>query len=187
MAASRISHRPSRPRGTPSFRSLLAHSQATESGPARYSNSSPISILMVQEGKFRIVSTSVSCVELTRVTSGFDRPGTTPRLIDVNYGNLPLDPLIQPRIAPQTWQAVVHGDDKLPDSWRWSTTNRVTFICHSQGGTTVRYLLYLLSGAAPLDLPQFPSNDEQARAKAVITLGTPHKGTTVTDVVLVST
>jgi triacylglycerol esterase/lipase EstA (alpha/beta hydrolase family) len=66
-------------------------------------------------------------------------------------------------------------------------TNRVSFICHSQGGTTVRYLLYLLSGEAPVDLPQFPRNDERKRAKAVITLGTPHKGTTVTNVMQVST
>jgi hypothetical protein len=119
--------------------------------------------------------------------SGFDTPGTPPTLISVNYGSLPLDPLLQPKVAPQTWQAVVHGADRLPASWRWSTTNRVTFICHSQGGTTVRYLLYLLSGAAPSVVPHFPRDDERARAKAVITLGTPHKGTTVTDVVRVST
>jgi hypothetical protein len=145
---------------------------------------------MVQKGTSKdCLRFTVLCVKLTR-SSGFDEPGTTPpRLIKVNYGNLPLDPLLQPKAAPKTWQAVVHGADRLPPSWRWniSGTNRVTFICHSQGGTTVRYLLHLLSGAAPLDLPQFPRNDERARAKAVITLGTPHKSTTVTDVVEVST
>ncbi|KAK4232841.1 hypothetical protein C8A03DRAFT_48406 [Achaetomium macrosporum] len=121
--------------------------------------------------------------QLTNININGTPPGTPPTLIDVNYGNLPLDPLIQPKLAPKTWQAVIYGADKLAPTWRWSTTDRVTFICHSQGGTTVRYLLYLLSGAAPPDLPQFPSNDERARAKAVITLGTPHKGTTVTNVV----
>ena len=101
--------------------------------------------------------------------------------VDVNFGNLPLDPLIEKK-KPQTWPAIVHGWKRLPKSWQWSKTNRLTFICHSQGGTTVRYLLHLLSGRAPSDLPQFPRNDEQARVKAVTTLGTPHKGTTLTDV-----
>lgn len=45
-----------------------------------------------------------------------------------------------------------------------------------------------MSGRAPQDLlPQFGPIDEQARVKAVITLGTPHRGTTVTQAVQVST
>jgi hypothetical protein len=39
-----------------------------------------------------------------------------------------------------------------------------------------------LFGQALADLPQFSRTDEQARVKAVITLGTPHKGPTLTDV-----
>jgi len=125
------------------------------------------------------------------MVSGFDAPGAPrgprapPTPLAVNYGNLPLHPSLAPHPAPQTWQAVVHG--ALPASWSWSPANRVNFICHSQGGTTVRYLLYLLSGNRPADLGQFRARDERARVKAVITLGTPHKGTTVTEVVDVTT
>ncbi|KAK0613354.1 Alpha/Beta hydrolase protein [Immersiella caudata] len=114
--------------------------------------------------------------------SGFEKAGdpAVPVPVSVDYGNLPLNSL-QPKLAPETWPAVVHGSDRFPKPWKWSKTNRLTFICHSQGGTTVRLLLHYLSGGAPDDLPQFPTDDHRARAKAVITLGTPHKGTTVTD------
>lgn len=104
----------------------------------------------------------------------------------MNYGSLPLHPSEQINQPSKTYQAVVRGEANFPASWTWSTTNKVTFICHSHGGTTVRYLLYLLSGAAPPDLPQFPTEDEQDRAKAVITLGTPHQGSTITSLIQVT-
>ncbi|KAK4444437.1 hypothetical protein QBC34DRAFT_474914 [Podospora aff. communis PSN243] len=114
--------------------------------------------------------------------SGFEKPGVPVDPIPVNYGSLPVDPLLEPKRTPEIWPAVVHGWERLPKSWKWSETNKLTFLCHSQGGTTTRLLLHYLSGRAPDDLPQFPSNDERARVKAIITLGTPHKGSTVPDV-----
>jgi len=80
----------------------------------------------------------------------------------------------------------------LPANWAWSARNRVIFICHSQGGNSVRQLLHYLSGRAPQDLTQFGRVgqqdwvDKQDWVKAIVTLGTPHRGTTVTTAVQVS-
>ncbi|KAK4108617.1 alpha/beta-hydrolase, partial [Canariomyces notabilis] len=119
--------------------------------------------------------------QLTRIR-GFDLPGSTPpTMINLDLGTGLLLPRGAP--APQTPLAVVYGADHLPQSWTWSDTNRVNFICHSQGDTTVRYLIWLLSGGGEPNLPQFRGVDRRPWVKAVVTLGTPHKGTPVTEVI----
>jgi hypothetical protein len=117
---------------------------------------------------------------------GFDQPGAPGTFINVNFGNGLPAPAVA---AAQTPRAVIYNPpapaNALPAGWNWSAANRVNFICHSQGGTTVRYLIELLSGAHP-NPPQFFGVNRQPWIKSVVTLGTPHKGTTVTGVVNVS-
>lgn len=118
---------------------------------------------------------------------GFTLPGAPGALIGVDFGSGHPSP--SPALVPaaQTLQAVVYNPpaNALPAAWTWSAANRVNFICHSQGGTTIRYLIELLSGASDPNLPQFFGVNRQSWVKSVVTLGTPHKGTTVTDVVKV--
>jgi hypothetical protein len=69
--------------------------------------------------------------------------------------------------------------------WEWSKANKVHFICHSQGGNTVRRLISLMqNGAGGLHDDYFPSNEtgRDDWTISVSTLGTPYKGTTVTNV-----
>ncbi|EGU87820.1 hypothetical protein FOXB_01661 [Fusarium oxysporum f. sp. conglutinans Fo5176] len=85
----------------------------------------------------------------------------------------------------RTKQAVLFG--ALPPGWTWSAANPVHFICHSQGGNTIRMLIELMSGAHNMLHPTyFPAGDRRNWIKSVTTLGTPHKGTTITDVITVS-
>lgn len=83
----------------------------------------------------------------------------------------------------QIQKAVLYG--KLSRGWKWSNNTPVHFICHSQGGNTIRLLIELLK-----DTHSRPKNfgtAELDRAiKSCTTLGTPHMGTTVTNVVEVS-
>ncbi|EXL91242.1 hypothetical protein NOF04DRAFT_18016 [Fusarium oxysporum II5] len=122
---------------------------------------------------------------LGSLTGGFALPGTPPGApgtfipVDFGLGHPSPHPLLL-RDA-QTPRSVVYGP--LPADWQWSAANRVNFICHSQGGTTIRYLIELLSGAKGPNFPQFRGVDRRSWVKSVVTLGTPHKGTTVTDVV----
>ncbi|CAF3635389.1 unnamed protein product [Fusarium graminearum] len=85
--------------------------------------------------------------------SGFDLPGAPATLIPVQFGlNHPAFNPANPALLnnAQTWQAVVYNPPAaaahLPPTWTWSATNKVHFICHSQGGTTIRYLIELLRG-----------------------------------------
>ncbi|KAH6982393.1 hypothetical protein EDB80DRAFT_691966 [Ilyonectria destructans] len=116
---------------------------------------------------------------------GFTRPGAPGAFIAVNFGNGHPAPNPALVAAAQTLQAVVYDTpaNALPATWRWNAANRVNFICHSQGGTTIRYLIEILSGASDPNLSQFLGVNRQSWVKSVVTLGTPHKGTTVTDVV----
>jgi triacylglycerol esterase/lipase EstA (alpha/beta hydrolase family) len=121
---------------------------------------------------------------------GFDRPtddGTyTPTRMNINYGNNHPAPSKYRHLA-HTWRPVVFGNDLDDWNWMWSKERPVHFICHSQGGNTVRYLMELLTGRHQ-DMfpgPDFPTGNCQAWVKSVVTIGTPHKGTTVTDVVQV--
>ncbi len=127
--------------------------------------------------------------------SGFDLPGAAATLIPVDFGNNhPAFDITNPAYPAlldnaQTWQAVVYNPpapaEPLPENWTWSAANKVHFICHSQGGTTVRYLIQILLGRDP-DFAKINRGNRQNWVKSVVTLGTPHKGTTVTEVVQVS-
>ncbi|PVH68758.1 alpha/beta-hydrolase [Cadophora sp. DSE1049] len=122
--------------------------------------------------------------QLTNIQNngGFGLPGAPPTQIPVDYGNGHPSPyLIQNPQSAQTWQAVLFGN--LPNNWQWSAANQVNFICHSQGGTTLRYLIELMSGRHVATHPSFSAISRQNWIKSVVTLGSPHKGTTVTDVV----
>ncbi|UZP36767.1 hypothetical protein NXS19_004583 [Fusarium pseudograminearum] len=123
---------------------------------------------------------------------GFDLPGAPATLIPVDFGlNHPAFNPANPAYPAllnnaQTWQAVIYNPPaaaaQLPPIWTWSAANKVHFICHSQGGTTVRYLIELLRGLNR-DFVSINAGNRQDWVKSVVTLGTPHKGTTVTDVV----
>jgi len=61
-------------------------------------------------------------------------------------------------------------------------------ICHSQGGNTIRMLSAMLKGNLhTLHPTYFPESElsRQDMIKSIVTIGTPHKGTTVTDTILV--
>ncbi|KAH7385033.1 Alpha/Beta hydrolase protein [Cadophora sp. MPI-SDFR-AT-0126] len=115
---------------------------------------------------------------------GFDLPGAPATLMPVNFGNAHPSPHPNLLATAQTWRAVLYDPpaNGLPANWQWSATNKINFICHSQGGTTIRYLIELLSGTSDPSLPQFLGTFRQNWINSVVTLGTPHKGTTVTDV-----
>jgi len=81
-------------------------------------------------------------------------------------------------------RAVLYG--ALPVGWTWNAPNDIHFMCHSQGGNTIRLLIELMSGRHQALHPiYFPNANRQNLVRSVITIGTPHKGTTVTDVVRV--
>ncbi|KAH7067200.1 Alpha/Beta hydrolase protein [Paraphoma chrysanthemicola] len=136
-----------------------------------------------------------ACEIFTQLTHGgvnpirsFDSPDAPPTCIPINYATD--HPLLNPNALThaETCKAVLYDpttplSDPLPNPWQWNATNRVNMICHSQGGTTVRYLIELLSGTSDPHLNQFLGVDRRGWIKSVVTLGTPHKGTTVTDIV----
>jgi len=112
---------------------------------------------------------------------------SVPGRIDIQYGNQ--HPAAALGLLPraQTWRPLVFGNDLTDWVWTWDSERPVHFICHSQGGTTIRYLIELLTGTHT-DLfpgPNFPTSNCQDWVASVVTIGTPHKGTTVTDVVQV--
>jgi hypothetical protein len=68
-------------------------------------------------------------------------------------------------------------------NWSWDRDHKVHFVCHSQGGNTVRFLIGLMANGARGWHPEYFS--EAGRDDwtiSVTTLGTPHRGTTVVDV-----
>ncbi|CZR65414.1 uncharacterized protein PAC_15314 [Phialocephala subalpina] len=127
--------------------------------------------------------------QLTNINSprpgGFDPPGAAPPTFTrVDFGNAHPSPFPALVAIAQTWKAVVYDTpaNPLPAIWQWNAANKINFICHSQGGTTIRYLIELLSGTSDPNLPQFLGTNRQSWINSVVTLGTPHKGTTVTGV-----
>jgi triacylglycerol esterase/lipase EstA (alpha/beta hydrolase family) len=81
-------------------------------------------------------------------------------------------------------KAVLFGS--LPSGWKWGAKNPLHFIAHSQGGNTMRLLIELMNGKHKSLHPEyFHEEDRQSWIKSLVTLGTPHKGTTITDVVQV--
>ncbi|KAH7029930.1 Alpha/Beta hydrolase protein [Microdochium trichocladiopsis] len=98
-----------------------------------------------------------------------------PEVIDVDYGDVfPIRHRYERE--PQEWR-----------NWKWDENSPAHFICHSQGGTTVRYLLHLMEHCtenSKQTLPHPEYFDTPRRSKwaiSVPTVGTPHRGTTVVD------
>ncbi|RFU82152.1 lipase [Trichoderma arundinaceum] len=66
------------------------------------------------------------------------------------------------------------------ETWKWDRDHKVHFVCHSQGGNTVRYLLSLMTnGAETLHPEYFGQAGRDDWTISVTTLGTPHRGTTI--------
>ncbi|KAH7394812.1 hypothetical protein BKA66DRAFT_455872 [Pyrenochaeta sp. MPI-SDFR-AT-0127] len=127
--------------------------------------------------------------QLTSINNGieksYDRPNGSRTRIGINYGNQHPAERLGFLQGAWTWRPVLFGD--IPENWNWTWGNErpVHFICHSHGGNSVRYLIEMLTGTHT-DLfpgPDFPTGNYQHWVKSVVTIGTPHKGTTVTDVV----
>ncbi|EWZ28364.1 hypothetical protein FOZG_17931 [Fusarium oxysporum Fo47] len=65
-------------------------------------------------------------------------------------------------------------------NWKWDRDRKVHFVCHSQGGNTVRYLISLMAnGAGTLHPTYFAEAGRDDWIISVTTLGTPHRGTTI--------
>ncbi|KAF3190681.1 hypothetical protein TWF788_008202 [Orbilia oligospora] len=108
--------------------------------------------------------------------------------LDINYGKYfesdPENGPSQSRTRGRKRAILFTPSPQEYADWRWSETSKAHFICHSQGGVTVRYLISLmLRGARDLHPEYFDSGGRDTWAISVITLGTPHKGTTIIDVI----
>ncbi|KAK9371701.1 Alpha/Beta hydrolase protein [Lipomyces chichibuensis] len=106
--------------------------------------------------------------------------------VDIDYGNYYNDSRIRPTTTTTKGRkrAILYSksQDKY-ENWTWNEDNKVHFICHSQGGNTVRYLISLMSrGSADLHPKYFGTEGRDNWAISVTTLGTPHNGTTIIDV-----
>ncbi|KAL4767033.1 hypothetical protein BDW60DRAFT_220859 [Aspergillus nidulans var. acristatus] len=108
--------------------------------------------------------------------------------VDINYGNyFTLDPANSPTtlITQGRKRAILYSQS--PErfiQWVWSKENPAHFICHSQGGNTVRYLISLMTQGSGGQHPEYFSEVKRGNwVISVTTLGTPHKGTTITDVI----
>ena len=127
-----------------------------------------------------------ACQVYAQLSAGnFDAPNTfPPTSIPIDYGAVYPTRYGYARHSNCS-KAVLYGS--LPTGWRWYTGTPVHCICHSQGGNTVRLLIELLRGASANLHPAYfaATGNRQNMIKSVVTLGTPHKGTTITDVVQV--
>ncbi|OJZ79926.1 hypothetical protein ASPFODRAFT_148458 [Aspergillus luchuensis CBS 106.47] len=105
--------------------------------------------------------------------------------IDVNYGSyFAADPAHAPEDNPSTGRrrAILFPNSQFPNDWKWDRSNKVHFICHSQGGNTVRYLISLMANGSATWHPEYFGDGEDERDDwivSVTTLGTPHRGTTI--------
>jgi triacylglycerol esterase/lipase EstA (alpha/beta hydrolase family) len=107
--------------------------------------------------------------------------------LDISYGDFFEDPNTGPEETETEHRkrAILFTNDmKMYENWIWSKKNKAHFICHSQGGTTVRLLISLMAWGDPRNPTYFGEPGRDDWAISVTTLGTPHKGTTICDVVL---
>ncbi|RFU27818.1 hypothetical protein B7463_g8516, partial [Scytalidium lignicola] len=112
-----------------------------------------------------------------------------PDTIDVDYGeNFPRKHGYV-RVARGRKAAILFTQNPGEwENWVWNDQNPVHFVCHSQGGNTVRYLLHLLERGSlsrdntPTHSRYFEQPGRSKWAISVFTIGTPHRGTTVIDV-----
>ncbi|KAI9732629.1 MAG: hypothetical protein M1834_003965 [Cirrosporium novae-zelandiae] len=121
--------------------------------------------------------------------------GDTPD-VDISYGTyFEKDPIHCPDIYDVTtdkkWydmkcrkRAILFTKSpKKYRNWKWSEQSKAHFICHSQGGTTIRCLINLMSGGSPDHLEYFGIKGRDNWAVSITTLGTPHRGSTIINVI----
>jgi len=105
--------------------------------------------------------------------------------VNVDYGSyLTTDPDHAPEQtkAAHRRRAILFSNSTDYHNWRWDQDHKVHFICHSQGGNTVRYLISLMANGSPNFHPDyFTQTGRDDWTVSVTTLGTPHKGTTIID------
>ncbi|QYS93274.1 Lipase [Trichoderma simmonsii] len=104
--------------------------------------------------------------------------------VDVKYGNY-FGPNRGPKRTCTTnrRRAILYSRSPGFENWKWDKDHKVHFVCHSQGGNTVRFLLDLMrrnNGYLHTEYFGQPGRDDWAIS--VTTLGTPHRGTTIIDV-----
>ncbi|KAI3584138.1 hypothetical protein IWW34DRAFT_842975 [Fusarium oxysporum f. sp. albedinis] len=103
--------------------------------------------------------------------------------VDIDYGTyFNADPARAPEQTSTTGRrrAILFSNSPAFDNWRWDQDHKVHFICHSQGGNTVRYLISLMAqGAGNLHPTYFGETERGNWTISITTLGTPHRGTTI--------
>jgi len=128
-----------------------------------------------------------ACQVYAQLTSAtFDVPSAfSPNTIPIDYGAVYPARYGYARYSNCS-RAVLYGS--LPTDWKWDTESPVHCICHSQGGNTIRLLIELLRGnyGNIYSIYFTTADNRQNMIKSIVTLGTPHKDTTITAVVQVS-
>ncbi|KAF2280734.1 lipase [Westerdykella ornata] len=103
--------------------------------------------------------------------------------VDVDYGTyFDANPEAAPEQTTTTGRrrAILVSNSPSFQNWTWKRNHKVHFVCHSQGGNTVRYLISLMErGAGTLHPRYFSEPGRDDWTISVTTLGTPHKGTTI--------
>lgn len=106
--------------------------------------------------------------------------------VDVDYGAyFEEDPARGPdqNLTTGRRRAILFSNSPDFRNWTWDRDHKVHFVCHSQGGNTVRYLISLMSrGAGTLHPMYFSEGGRDDWTISVTTLGTPHRGTTIINV-----
>ncbi|EXK77984.1 hypothetical protein FOQG_17330 [Fusarium oxysporum f. sp. raphani 54005] len=104
--------------------------------------------------------------------------------VDVDYG----DYFAEGQGPEQTHttgrrRAILFSNSPDFRNWTWDPDHKVHFVCHSQGGNTVRYLISLMANGAGTCHPTYFSQAGRDNwTISVTTLGTPHRGTTIINV-----
>ncbi|KAL6401316.1 hypothetical protein AUP68_15184 [Ilyonectria robusta] len=104
--------------------------------------------------------------------------------VDVDYGTyFAADPAHAPEQTSTAGRrrAILFSNSLDFRNWTWDRDHKVHFVCHSQGGNTVRYLISLMAngGAGTLHPTYFTEAGRDDWTISVTTLGTPHRGTTI--------
>ncbi|KIW68712.1 hypothetical protein PV04_04636 [Phialophora macrospora] len=100
--------------------------------------------------------------------------------LKVDYGDYFKDyPDVTAKTSGRRRAILLPADSWTDLGWQWGPKKQAHFICHSQGGNTVRQMIALLKDGK---LPGSQKGSDKW-AISVSTLGTPYQGTTITDVI----
>ncbi|KAF8533169.1 Alpha/Beta hydrolase protein [Trichophaea hybrida] len=129
-----------------------------------------------------------ACELYAQLTHGsYDPDGTWDVQVDYGTEFQAFLPNGLPAVATGRRQAfsLTYGTDgpapRRLKNWKWSEDSPVHFVTHSQGGNTVRYLIHLLRNGKA-DHQYFAERKEKGWVESLVTLATPHNGTTIIDV-----